>query len=99
MIVAGVMVLDAVGEVVVRMGHVVVMMVSVLVLPSNLLGIAYNRSVEMLERVRASVCRYPCVEEHPQGQDGRDQLPGTFNSYDPRVGVKYRGMINEIHSE
>ena len=52
MIVAGVMVLDAIRELVMRMCHVIVMVVTVLVFPSHLLSIAYHRPVEMLERVR-----------------------------------------------
>lgn len=55
MIVAGVMVLDAVRELVVRICHVIVMVVTVLVFPSHLLSIPYHRPVEMLERVRVTV--------------------------------------------
>lgn len=54
MIIAGMMVLDAVWELVVRMCHVIMIVVTVLVFPSHLSSIAYHGSVEMLKRVRVT---------------------------------------------
>lgn len=47
----GVMILDSVGEFVLWMSYVVVVFVTVFVLPRHLLGVAFDRSVEMLEGV------------------------------------------------
>lgn len=76
--VAGVMVLDAVREVIVRMRHVVVIMVPVLVGPSDLLGVAYHRSVEVLERVRVSGVRL-AAQQSRQSQNRQDELRGIVH--------------------
>lgn len=54
-IVAGVVILDPVGVLVVRLGHVILVKMTVLVLPRDFAGLADHRSLEMLERVSVTV--------------------------------------------
>lgn len=65
-IVACMMVLHAVGELVMRMCHVVMITVAVLVLPTYFLSFPYHGSVEMVERARVTAgLRFPVEQGRP----------------------------------